>query len=79
MFPRFGPGSVGGEEIDDGPILHNPYFTIRRARTPKTARIRIFASMTSTSAFACSRSATGILKIVDQFVFADSGRGDQCV
>jgi hypothetical protein len=23
MFPRFGPGSVGGEEIDDGSILHD--------------------------------------------------------
>src|SRR5579863_1409694 len=57
-----------------------PYFTIRlRTRTPKTARIRIFASTTSTSVFAGSRSATRLLKIVDEFCFADASRCDQCV
>jgi hypothetical protein len=49
------------------------------ALQPRTARITIFAPTTSTSVFACSRSATRLLEIVDQFVFADSSRGDQCV
>jgi len=75
MFPRFCPSRVGREEIDGCPIFHNQ---TSHANT-QTARIRIFASTTSTSVFASSRSAPRLLKIVDQFAFADASRGDQCV